>query len=312
MIDDTEELSDPWLIAVWPGMGNVGLSAGYYLMAKLGMELLAEYSPPEYFDVDHVDVKRGLIRTGGRPRSRFFLWKDPRRKHDLVVLIGEAQPQIGKYSYCQKLISYAQNALGIQRVLTFAAMATAMHPDHESRVFGAVTDVESLDELKQWDLNILEEGNISGLNGILLGAAADKNLKGTCLLGEMPHVFSQLPFPKASLAVLESFKLLSGIDIDTTELAEQGREVEQRLGELLSRVEQTMGEQQPESYEEAYQAEPLEEPKLTLEEEQNIEDLFAQAEQDRSKAYELKQELDRLDLFKDYEDRFLDLFKNNK
>ncbi|QDT43843.1 PAC2 family protein [Gimesia alba] len=312
MIDDTEELSDPWLIAVWPGMGNVGLSAGYYLMAKLGMELLAEYSPPEYFDVDHVDVKRGLIRTGVRPRSRFFLWKDPRGKHDLVVLIGEAQPQFGKYSYCQKLIAYAQNDLGIQRVLTFAAMATAMHPDHESRVFSAVTDVESLDELKQWDLNILEEGNISGLNGILLGAAADKGLKGTCLLGEMPHVFSQLPFPKASLAVLESFKLISGIDIDTTELAEQGKEVEQRLGELLSRVEQSMGEQQPESYEEAYQAEPPEEPKLTPEEEQNIENLFAQAEQDRSKAYELKQELDRLDLFKDYEDRFLDLFKNNK
>jgi hypothetical protein len=30
---------------------------------------------------------------------------------------------------------------------------------------------------------------------------------------------------------------------------------------------------------------------------------------DRSKAYELKNELDRLDVFRDYEDRFLDLFK---
>ena len=311
MIDGVEELSEPWLIAVWPGMGNVGLTAGYYLMAKLGMELLSEYSPPEIFDVDHVEVRRGLIRTGMRPRSRFYLWKDPQGKHDLVVLIGEAQPQTGKYAYCQKLISYAQD-LGIQRVITFAAMATAMHPEHESRVFGAVTDVESLDDLKQWDLSMLEEGNISGLNGILLGAASEKGLKGACLLGEMPHIFSQLPFPKASLAVLESFKLLSGIEIDTTELAEQGKEMEQRLGELLSRVEQSMGEQQPESYEEAYQPEPLEEPKLTPEEEQNIEDLFEQAEKDRSKAYELKQELDRLDLFKDYEDRFLDLFKNNQ
>lgn len=311
MIDGVEDLTDPWLVAVWPGMGNVGLSAGYYLMAKLGMELLSEYSPPEIFDVDHVEVQRGLIRTGTRPRSRFFLWKDPEGKHDLVVLIGEAQPQFGKYSYCQKLIAYAQD-LGIQRVITFAAMATAMHPEHESRVFGAVTDVESLDDLKRLDLNILEEGNISGLNGILLGAAAEKNLKGACLLGEMPHIFSQLPFPKASLAVLESFKLLSGIDIDTTELAEQGKAMEQRLGELLSHVEQSMGEQQPESYEESYQPEQPEEPKMTPEEEQNIEDLFVQAEQDRSKAYELKQELDRLDLFKDYEDRFLDLFKNNK
>ena len=30
---------------------------------------------------------------------------------------------------------------------------------------------------------------------------------------------------------------------------------------------------------------------------------------DRSRAFELKQELDRLEVFKEYEDRFLDLFK---
>ncbi len=39
-----------------------------------------------------------------------------------------------------------------------------------------------------------------------------------------------------------------------------------------------------------------------------IEQLFAQAARDRSKAFELKHELDRLGLFKEYEDRFLDLF----
>ena len=33
---------------------------------------------------------------------------------------------------------------------------------------------------------------------------------------------------------------------------------------------------------------------------------------DRAKAIELKQELDRLGVFKDYEDRFLDLFKKAK
>ena len=40
-----------------------------------------------------------------------------------------------------------------------------------------------------------------------------------------------------------------------------------------------------------------------------IEQLFEQALQDRSKAYELKRELDRLEVFGEYEDRFLDLFK---
>lgn len=315
LIDGVQELKSPWMIAVWPGMGNVGLTAGYYLMAKLGMELLSEYSPPELFDIDYVEVERGVIHTGMRPRSRFFLWKDPEEQHDLVILIGEAQPQFGKYTYCQKMISYARD-LGIERVFTFAAMATGMHPEHEPRVFAAVTDPENLKEMRVNNLEILQEGNISGLNGILLGAAADKGMNGTCLLGEMPHIFSQLPFPKASLAVLQAFRLISGIEIDTTELVEQSQAMEQKLGELLSQVEKSMGEKQDlsesqESFEESLQPEVPEEPKLTPEEEQRIEELFEQAKQDRSKAYILKQELDRLELFAEYEDRFLDLFKNH-
>ena len=54
------------------------------------------------------------------------------------------------------------------------------------------------------------------------------------------------------------------------------------------------------------------EDRLSDQAEQHIESLFQQASEDRSKAYELKNELDRLDVFKDYEDRFLDLFKNEQ
>ena len=45
------------------------------------------------------------------------------------------------------------------------------------------------------------------------------------------------------------------------------------------------------------------------EDKQRIEQLFEQSVQDRSRAFELKSELDRLGVFKDYEDRFLDLFR---
>ena len=51
------------------------------------------------------------------------------------------------------------------------------------------------------------------------------------------------------------------------------------------------------------------EERLSEEDERRIEMLFREASQDRSKAYELKSELDRLGVFADYEDRFLDLFK---
>jgi proteasome assembly chaperone (PAC2) family protein len=79
---DEGRLKEPWLVAAWPGMGHVAVSAGYYLMAKPGMHLLAELPAQEQFDVEHVEVKGGIIRTGRLPRSRFFAWRDPGGHHD--------------------------------------------------------------------------------------------------------------------------------------------------------------------------------------------------------------------------------------
>jgi proteasome assembly chaperone (PAC2) family protein len=302
------KLNKPWLVAVWPGMGHVAISAGYYLMAKLGMHALAEFSPRGLFEVEHVEIKKGLIRTGRLPRSRFFVWQNPGGEHDIIVFIGEAQPPTGKYAFCQKLIEFAQE-YGVERVFTFGAMATRMHPAEPSRVFGAATDATTLSEMQKLDLNTLAEGHISGLNGVLLGVAADHGLQGCSLLGEMPHIFAQLPFPKASLAVLEAFTKFAGVTLDFTELTEQARQMEQQLGELLEKVEDAIAEQTGEDEEEDEYPTPEPEPRLSPEDEARVERLFEQARENRSKAYELKGLLDKLDVFKDYEDRFLDLFK---
>jgi proteasome assembly chaperone (PAC2) family protein len=253
------QLEHPWLIAVWPGMGHVALNAGFYLLARLGMNAVAEYEAGDLFDVDQVEVKGGIIQPVRHPRNRFFVWSDPAHRHDLVVFLGEAQPPIGKYALCRKIIAYAQE-LHVERVFTFAAMATQMRPEHRSRVFAAATDSH------------------------------------------------QLPYPKASQAILEVFTTITGIKLDFTELAEQVRVMDQQLGELLARVEQAYGPQFPDQ-EEGYSPEPAEEEPIGPARRQHIEALFQQAAKDRAKAFELKQELDRLGVFKEYEDRFLDLFK---
>src|SRR6478735_2641440 len=267
-------LTHPWLVAVWPGMGHVALNAGYYLLAKLGMDVAAELEAGDLFDIDHVEVK------GGR---------------DLVVFLGEAQPPIGKYPFCRQLVSFAKD-LGVERVLTFAAMATRMRPEGRSRVYGAATDSEGVQELKRLELELVEEGQISGLNGVLLGVAADAGLPGACLLGEMPHLFAQLPFPKASLAVLEVFTTMTDIELDFTELAEQAHVVEEQLGELMNRVEQGFGQGEEgeqeadasaddEDDEDEAIPDPRAESTPEPREERRIEGLFEQAAKDRSKAF---------------------------
>lgn len=303
------KLNNPRLVAVWPGMGHVALNAGIYLLSKLNMTQLAEFEVNALFDAENVEVKDGLILPTRRPRNRLFLWKDPSKKNDLLIFLGESQPPLGKYTFCQELIRYVQT-LGVHRVDTFAAMATSMHPEHDSRVLAAATDGERLRELQQLELELLSDGHIGGLNGILLGVAAEEGLSGMCLLGEMPHIFAQLPYPKASLAILEVFSTMTGIDLDLTELEEQSKQVDEQLGELLEKVQAQMqrqeqsegeGESESEEYAEEVQPDPVE-TKL-------IEGLFEQAKTDRSKAFELKKELDRLGRFKEFEDRFLDLFR---
>src|SRR5262249_46093734 len=132
-------LKHPWLVAAWPGMGTVALNAAVYLLAKLGMELVAEFDGSEYFDVQEVEVKKGIIQPGRRARNRLFVWKDPKGERDIVLLFGEAQPSAGTYSFCRQLIDQA-GKMNVERIITFAAMATSMHPRHASRVFGAATD----------------------------------------------------------------------------------------------------------------------------------------------------------------------------
>lgn len=305
---DEGRLNRPWLVAAWPGMGGVAVSAGYYLMAKLGMHLLAELPADELFEVEHVEVKGGIIHTGRLPRSRFFVWRDPDGGRDLVVFIGEAQPPLGKYAFCRRLVDQAK-ALGVERVFTFAAMGTPMHPSHDARVFAAATDEPGLVELKQHGLVVLDDGHIGGLNGVLLGAAAEGGLRGACLLGEMPHVFAQLPFPKASQAVLQAFGKITGIEVDLAELGEQAAEMDARLVELLGQMEQALGRQAADDSEDESAPGPAEEEGLAPEDRSRLEQLFARAESDRSAAYELKRELDRLGVYHEYENRFLDLFK---
>lgn len=309
MADEPLKLHHPWLIAVWPGMGHVALNAGVYLLAKLKMSLIGEFTSDELHDIEHVEVKEGIIQAVRRPRNRFFLWRDPKQQHDLVVFVGEAQPPIGKYVFCRRLITYACE-LGVERVFTFAAMATQMQLDQPSRVFVAATDKSSLDSVRGKDVELLQGGHVGGLNGVLLGAAAECGLAGTCLLGEMPHIFAQLSFPQASLVILKVFAPAAGVELDLTELEGQAQETGRQLGELLAQAQQAREQFQED--EERFPPEPVDEDPDALADQRRIEDLFEAAVHDRSKAFELKAELDRQQVFKDYEDRFLDLFKKHQ
>jgi len=305
----TTEFQHPWLVAVWPGMGHVAINAGVYLLSQLGMEQYAEIPEKNSFDIDHVLIEEGLVQPIRNPRNRLFVWRDPDKKRDLLLFIGEAQPTTGKLAFCRILIDLAAK-VRVEKVFTFAAMATAMNYQNPSQVFGVTTDVENLLRLREFNLGVLNDGQIGGLNGILLGAALEKELPAVCLLGEIPQSLSAIPFPKASEAILRCFGEMAEIKIDFTELTRIAEESERQIDSLVEQINRSRelpGE--PQETEDELNESPPEEPRLSSEDEAEIERLFEESGKDRSRAFVLKQKLDQLGLFKDYEDRFLDLFK---
>lgn len=303
-----QKLNDPWLVAVWPGMGNVAMLGGGSLVESLGASPSGAIPQQPYFKVDHIEIKDGIASPGRLPRNMFFVWEDPAQRHDLLIFVGEAQPQTGGRELCEAILDHAQE-LGVSRVFTFASLGSQVSPTDEPTVYAAATNDALLDELTKSGAEVLLEGQISGLNGSLIGAASQRGLDGACLLGEIPFYAVGVPNPRASLEVVRLFQRVSGIDIDTSVLESASEAAEPRL---LSMQEQVSGQQQDdetESWQSDDEAEEIAEPAVDIKVRREIEDLFEIAARDQSLAVKLKRLLDEHGLFSEYEDRFLDLFK---
>lgn len=312
-----------WLIGAWPGMGNVAVIAAGYLVQQFKMRAVGELTLPGHFDIQAVEVAKGIVSQPRLPRSVFFRPEKPiPNGPDLTVFLAEAQPAAAAFDYAHALLQRARE-WKIDKVVTFASMASQLHPTQQPRVFGAATGPEALDDLRRAEVALLEEGQIGGMNGVLLGAAMDLGIPGVSLLGEIPFFAAAVGNPKAARAVLDSFALLAGLELDLAELARHAEVVDKALVELLERMQSQSGDDEGKSEfavsleedddeDEPVTADaPLQAPEHKLDEatRARIERLFKDAAKDRSKAIGLKNELDRLDAFKQYENRFLDLFR---
>jgi proteasome assembly chaperone (PAC2) family protein len=318
---EADELNNPILVAVWPGMGGVSITAGGYLVETLGAELIGELPTQDLFELQQVDVENGVATPARTPRCMFFEWRHPQDGPDLLIFLGEAQPPRGGYALCQHLVDYAKQR-GAKRFFTFAAMATQLHPSSRPRVFGVATDEHLVNGLREFDVEILTSGQISGLNGVMLAAGASSDLPGTCLMGELPFFAARVPNPRASLAILEVFSSLTKIDIELGDLRVQAQKAEPGLLQLLEQMQTAARERAESEGEEEFSlpeftveedqeatAEVIEEPAIDDATRRRIETLFEQSREDRSRSFQLKELLDRHGVFDRYEDRFLDLFR---
>ena len=306
-------LKNPYLVCAWPGMGEVAFKAAMYLVGQLKAEEFAEIPPEDFFYSTGSIVQEGMLNVPVFPYGKFYYWKNKAGENDLIIFISNAQPDLAKADDYSKRIIYVARGLKVKTIISFAAMPQAIDHTQQSKVWFTATSKEIINILMKYNFELLSEGQISGMNGLFLGIAKKEGFDGFCLLGEIPLYTIQIENPKASCAVLEALARILKIQIDFNSLIDETHGMEGEINKLLDYLKLgappgPIGEEDIERIKKSL----TQLTRLPLSVKDNIERLFTQAKADISKAKELKAELDKWSVYKEYEDRFLDLFKKKK
>ena len=222
-------LQSPCLIAAWSGMGGVALIVTQTLRQKLQAEECGEILPYDFFSPAEVLIEDHVIQSPKFPENKFYFW-DKGDKHDLLIFIGNEQPQRG-WEFAHLVLDVAEE-FRVRRIYTSAAFPLWMHHSREPHVWGTATTAQLVKYLKVYGVMPMGEGSIGGLNGLLLGVARQRGIEGVCLLGEMPIYATRIANPKAAQAILEVLTKMLGIEIDLEDLAAMAEQMEPGMEQL--------------------------------------------------------------------------------
>jgi proteasome assembly chaperone (PAC2) family protein len=320
IITKKPRLKKPYLIVAWPGMGEVAFKAAEYLVQELKAQEFARIIPDDFFYLTGSVISDGVLEIPPLPRGKFYFWKNPAGKgansgkNDLVIFLSNAQPDLSKAdSYSKAIIDLAKD-LGVESIVSFASMPQATDHTQNSGVWFAATDQKLKENLKKYNFSVLMEGQISGMNGLFLGIAKKAGLKGFCLLGEIPLYTIQIENPKASAAVIVALGKVLNIQINVQPLKDQAQAMENEINKLLEYLKlgnpgasSPIGEEEVELIKKSLSQLT----NLPVSVKEKIEKLFEESRLDITKAKELKVQLDTWNVYKEYEDKFLDLFRKN-
>jgi hypothetical protein len=283
-------------------MGNVALGVCGYLIRKLNAVSFAEIEPYDFFYPTGITISRGLIQKTQLPYNKFYFYRNEISDHDLIFFLSTAQPQQERgYLMAKKIMELAVH-FHVKEIFASAAMAVPISHKAEPKVIGTATSPRLLNRLKKHDIQIMTDGTISGLNGLILEIGMENAIDGVCLLGELPLYTIQLNNPRSSKVIIDVLRKVLPMEVDMDDIEEMSRKAEEEIDQYIAEVKASATKADEES--ESKRG-------LSAHVKKKIEHMFGEARENRSKAIELKDLLDTYGVFRDYEDRFLDLFKDH-
>ena len=223
--------TNPVLVCGLPGSGYVGKLAADHLVSTFKLKRVAEYTSESF--PPQVNVRAD--GTVEEMKGELYFGQAAKGK-DLFVFTADAQPATsnGEYELSDAVVKRAKKC-GVKRVYALAAFITGSF-SASPKVYGAATSKAMLDSISQMGVNLMKDGGISGMNGLLIGMAALRGLEGACLLGETSGFVVDAG---ASKSVLEALSTAVGFPIDTSKLKEKAEETQKVISQLQAMSEQS-------------------------------------------------------------------------
>lgn len=222
------DLKSAYLVCGFPGSGYVGKLAIDHLIeelqAKHFVDVYSSSFPPQV-----------MIRTDGTAdlmKNSLYWWRGADGT-ELVLLTGDSQPANpdSEYTLAEEILNIAAQ-FGTKHVFTLAAYITGVFVE-KPKVFGTATDPEIVKSFASNDISVMDSGSITGMNGLIIGIAKLRGIKGTCLLGETSGYVVDA---KASKAVLETLLKIINVRVNMTNLDKRAKDTEM----LIQTIEQQM------------------------------------------------------------------------
>ena len=158
---------------------------------------------------------------------------DPLSSKDLILLTGDSQPVVpgSEYILSEQILDLITK-FKISNIYSLASYVTGTFVN-DPKIFGTATNPEIIKSFRSFNISTLDNGNITGMNGLILGLGKLRGIEGICLLGETSGYVIDA---KASKNLLEILNNVLGIHINMDEMNKRSKDTEI----LIKNLEQQM------------------------------------------------------------------------
>ena len=214
-------------------MGSVAIGAISYIRRKLEAVPFAEVDLSEHWTPKSVVIEESLVEIPDGSAHMFYYVPNA----NLLIFEESTGPQVegDVASELTKQILDVAEQLSVKAIYTGSAYAMPASHKESVRVFAVSTQPELRDSLFSEGAEPMEKGQISGLNGLLVGYAGVRHIPAACILATMPQYANNVPNPKASREIVRFLSQVLGLQLDMDELDESVDAAEKTLDKLAER-----------------------------------------------------------------------------